>query len=95
MNSSDENVSKVNALRELIQSEGWKILVSELEEDIKMTESKLHGIAPLQQLPNGNKETIELLQSQWIDRTELKNLPKNLIEEYLDSDDPVDYSVYS
>jgi hypothetical protein len=56
----------------------------ELTADIKITEAKLFGEAPL-----AEGETVEGLRRERIDRLELRDLPKNLIEEYAE-DEPDD-----
>jgi hypothetical protein len=53
----------------------------ELTADIKITEAKLFGEAPL-----AEGETVEGLRRERIDRLELRDLPKNLIEEYSEED---------
>lgn len=67
---------KIAQLNSLIKHEGWKLIQTELQRDIELTERKLFGLAPLEK-----EETITELQRQRLDRIELKHLPENLIRE--------------
>lgn len=81
---------KIMALQDLLNSEGWKILKEDLENDLKITEAKLFGEIPL-----GQGESHEFLQRERVDRLELINMPTNLIEELSEepSEEP-DLEVY-
>jgi len=81
----------INYLVALKKSEGWKILVKILDLNIEEIDKKLHGIKELE-----NNETIEILQNQWADRKQLKELPEMLINEYKDKEvSPINLDPYS
>jgi hypothetical protein len=82
--TTEEKKARIAALVDLLNHPGWKILVGELSADIALTEAKLFGEAAL-----GAGETVEGLRRERIDRLELRDLPKNLIEEYAE-DEPED-----
>lgn len=83
--TTEEKKARAAALIDLLNHPGWKILCDELSADIAITEAKLFGEAPL-----ADGETVEGLRRERIDRLELRDLPKNLIEEYgeEDAEDP-------
>ena len=68
-------------LRLLQETIGWKIVVRVLEENMKDLDLKLHGQMELEK-----DDSVEVLQRQWKDRNELKDLPANLIEKYKDAE---------
>lgn len=72
---------KIAALKDLIQSEGWKIVTDALREDLEITEKKLYG-----ELPMDEHETIEGLRTERIDRLELIGYPENTIRELVDEE---------
>ena len=74
----DDAISALESFQETI---GWKIIVKALEANIRESEAKLHGDI---QLEDG--ETIKSLQDQRNDRVCLRDLPKELIEEYKDKE---------
>ena len=81
---------KIAALQGLRDTQGWKVVVDELDNDIKITEAKLHGEAKLLE-----HETIQGLQRERLDRLELRNLPENLIREFSEEEtDDNDFDVY-
>jgi hypothetical protein len=82
--TSEEKKARTAALQDLLNHPGWKVIVGELGADIAITEAKLFGEAPL-----ADGETVEGLRRERIDRLELRDLPKNLIEEYAE-DEPED-----
>ena len=77
MNKPNPKQNKIDALRILKDSLGWKIIIKVLDENLKDIDTKLHGERDLDK-----GETIELLQKQWNDRTRMKTLPEDLINEY-------------
>jgi hypothetical protein len=79
--TGEEKKARIAALVDLQNTPGWKILCEELSADIALTEAKLFGEAPL-----AEGETVEGLRRERIDRLELRDLPKNLIEEYGEDD---------
>lgn len=79
--TSEEKKARIAALVDLQNNPGWQLIVAELNADIAITEAKLFGETPL-----GEKETVEGLRRERIDRLELRDLPKNLIEEYTEED---------
>ena len=84
----EEKTSVIPALRRLLNSTGWAILVESLEEDIKEAEERLHGDKALLE-----GQTIENWMLIRKDRLKLINMPKNLIKEELASgkgEDPTD-----
>jgi hypothetical protein len=83
------NEEKVNHLKELLNNVGWQIIQEELDQDIKITESKLFGEAKLNE-----GETIDGLRRERIDRLELRNLPENLIRELTDDHQEPSFDVY-
>ena len=84
-----EKNKRISALQSLVESDGWKVLLEELQEDVTITESKLHGETPLRE-----EETIEQLQRERIDRLDLMKLPENLIRELYEEDEGVDVEAY-
>jgi hypothetical protein len=88
--TSEEKKARTAALVDLLNHPGWKLLADELGGDIAITEAKLFGEAPL-----ADGETVEGLRRERVDRMELRDLPKNLIEEYAD-DEPenISHEVY-
>lgn len=79
--TSEEKKARIAALVDLQNSPGWKIISDEIANDIAITEAKLFGEAPL-----AEGETVEGLRRERIDRLELRDLPKNLIEEYTEEE---------
>lgn len=75
--TSEEKKARIAALQDLLQSPGWLILQLEINADIAITEAKLFGETPL-----AEGESVDSLRRERIDRLELRELPKNLIEEY-------------
>ena len=78
---SKEKQARIAALTDLQSSPGWKILIAELDSDIAITEAKLFGETPM-----AEGETVDGLRRERVDRLELRDLPKNLIEEYSEED---------
>lgn len=74
---------RIAHLNELLASPGWQIITAEIDSDIRITESKLFGEAPL-----ADGETVDGLRRERIDRIELRELPANLIREYAETDAP-------
>lgn len=70
-------------LNDLLAHPGWQLIKAEIDSDIRITEAKLFGEAPL-----GQGETVEGLRRERIDRIELRELPANLIREYAETDAP-------
>lgn len=86
----DLKEDSIQALKELKEQLGWKIIEKVLEANIKEIEEKLHGEKDL-----GIGEDIKSLQLQWQDRKRMKTLPEDLIEEYQDKPKfPVDLDPY-
>lgn len=85
----EEKLERIANLQQLISSRGWQIVQEELDEDIKITEAKLHGEIKLRE-----DESFSQLQRERLDRIELRNLPKNLIKEYSEDNPQEDYEVY-
>lgn len=79
--TSEMKQERVAHLQELLNHPGWQILKSELDEDIRITESKLFGEVLLSE-----GETVDGLRRERIDRLELRSLPGNLIREYGETD---------
>jgi hypothetical protein len=82
--TSEEKKARIAALVDLLNHPGWKIIVGELGADIAITEAKLFG-----ETPHADGETVDGLRRERIDRLELRDLPKNLMEEYAE-DEPED-----
>ena len=79
--TTEEKKARAAAFVDLLNHPGWKVIVGELSADIAITEAKLFGEAPL-----ADGETVEGLRRERIDRLELCDLPKKLIEEYTEED---------
>jgi hypothetical protein len=84
--TSEEKKARTAALQDLLNHPGWAIIREEIGQDIALTEAKLFGETPL-----ADGETVEGLRRERIDRIELRDLPKHLIEEYAE-DEPEDVS---
>ena len=69
----------IAALVQLTDNLGWKVIAKVLQENIEITEGKLHG-----DVKWDKGDTIEGLQDKRNDRIRLLNLPKDLVEEYKD-----------
>ncbi len=82
---------RIAHLNDLLNHPGWQIIRAELDSDIRITESKLFGEVPLVE-----KETVDGLQRERIDRLELRDLPANLIKEYAEQDaEPPNHDPYA
>jgi hypothetical protein len=79
--TSEEKKARIAALQDLLNHPGWTIIREEIGHDIAITEAKLFGETPL-----ANGETVEGLRRERIDRLELRDLPKHLIEEYAEDE---------
>lgn len=79
--TTEAKQERIAQLQELLSHPGWQVLQSELDEDIRITESKLFGEVPL-----AEGETVDGLRRERIDRLELRSLPENLIKEYGEED---------
>jgi len=79
--TTEEKKARAAALADLLNHPGWRVIAEELGADIAITEAKLFGEAPL-----AEGETVEGLRRERIDRLELRDLLKNLIEEYGEED---------
>lgn len=74
--TNDKTPIEQLALEELINSNGWAIIVKALKESVLVIEKKLHGEIKLDE-----NETILGLQKQWADRKSFIDLPQNLIDD--------------
>jgi len=68
--------SIIEALEQLKNAIGWKVIVKALENDVKGAEARLHGDIKL-----GEDETIKGWQDTRRDRIQMIGLPDSLIEE--------------
>jgi len=68
--------SIIEALEQLKNYIGWKVIIKALENDVKAAEARLHGDIKLDK-----DETIKEWQNTRRDRIQMINLPDTLIEE--------------
>ena len=76
---TDEQQEKnniIDALQQLKNNVGWKVIVKALESDVKSAEARLHGDVELRE-----DETIKQWQQIRNDRIRMINFPDFLIEE--------------
>jgi len=84
------NQKKIESLNNLIESEGWRVLLDELQTDLDITEAKLFGEIKLSE-----GETHDSLQRERVDRRDLMKLPRNLIIELTEEEEEeLDVEVY-
>lgn len=68
--------SIIEALKQLKNNVGWKVVVKALGENVKMAEARLHGDIKLEK-----GETIKEWQKIRNDRLQMMELPDSIIEE--------------
>jgi len=71
----------VQALQDLLLSEGWKIILKRINLSISVTEEKLFG-----EIPVAKGESVNRLQDERKDRILLRDMPERIIKEYTEED---------
>ena len=81
-NEEEKKDAIITALRRLKGNLGWRVICKAVQENIKITEEKLHGDREWEE-----GDTLQGLQSKRNDRTKFLSLPESIVEELKEAEE--------